>query len=158
MTTRPTTRRKYGRVNVKETEQMLRAGMTQKQVVAEFTRRGEPVSQAAISGAIKDGRIKVDTGRTPTRSGIPWTLLPKHRHYHAARMLRSAARQDAGLEIGATLKPQLAAWQKTLVDEDAVIHYDPDTDEGFWLVPRRHGVDKWWVREPDLDDEGNLIR
>ena len=38
--------------------------------------------------------------------------------------------------------------------EDAVIHYDPDTEEGFWRVPRRGGVDSWWVRDPTIDDDG----
>lgn len=135
-----------------EVEQLLRSGWTQNQVVQMYRDKGVDVSQSAISQAISGGRIKVDTGRAS--GGIPWTLAPEHRWRHAARMLRTQTRLDAGLPIGASLVGQVVAWRAGLEADNSVIHYDPATEEGFWRVPRRAGVDTWWVRDPGLDDDG----
>lgn len=132
----------------KEVEVMLRSGMTQQQVVAVYRERGVNVAQSAISQAISSGRIKVDTNRHS--GGIPWKLRPEHRHLHAARMLRTQARLDAGLEVGKSLLKQVTTWREGLIDEGSVIAYDPETEEGFWRVPRRPGIDLGWVREPNV--------
>ena len=133
----------------KEVEALLRSGWSQMRVVRMYRDKGVDVTQSAISQAITTGRIKIDTDRAT--GGIPWLLKPEHRHRHAARMLRTQARLDAGHDIGQSLIPQLKAWRARLEREDSVIHYDPDTDEGFWRVPRRAGVDLWWVRaQPNL--------
>lgn len=139
-----------------EIEQLLRAGRTQQQVVNLYKARGLDITQSAISQAIAAGRIKVETNRNS--GGIPWKLKPEHRHLHAARMLRSLARLDAGLDIGESLKVQVKTWREGLELEDSVITYDPETPEGFWRVPRRHGIDLGWVREPNLDDDGLPLR
>ena len=139
-----------------EVEQLLRSGWSQMDVVRMYASKGIDVTQSAISQAISTGRVKVDTGRSS--GGIPWTLKPEHRHRHAARMLRSQARLDNELPIGQTLVAQVDQWRRGLEVEDSVIHYDPDTDEGFWRVPRRPGVDLWWVRDPTVDDDGLPVR
>lgn len=131
----------------KEVEAMLRSGMTQTQVVKAYRERGISVAQSAISQAISAGRIKVDTNRNS--GAIPWKLRPEHRHLHAARMLRTQARLDAGLDVGVSLAEQVRTWREGLQLEDSVITYEPETKEGFWRVPRRHGIDTGWVRVPD---------
>lgn len=136
----------------KEIEQLLRSGKTQQDVVDLYSSRGVEISQSAISQAITAGRIKVDTNRHT--GGIPWKLLPQHRHLHAARMLRTLARLEAGLEVGPSLRDQVRTWREGLEIEDSVITYDPDTPEGFWRVPRRSGIDLGWVREPLIGDDG----
>ena len=133
-------------------EQLLRSGWTQIRVVEWYRGRGISVSQSAISQAIAVGRIKVDTNRVS--GGIPWVLKPEHRHRHSARMLRAQTRLDAGLPIGVSMVAQVVAWRESLEAEDSVVHYDPDTKEGFWRVPRRAAVDHWWVRDPAFDDDG----
>lgn len=139
----------------REVEQMLRSGKTQKEVVSIYRQRGIDISQSAISQAIANGRIKVDTNRN--LGSLPWKLMPEHRHLHAARMLRTQARLDAGREVGVTLVKQVQTWREGLLLEDCVITYRPDTHEGFWRVPRRHGVDTWWVRDPRFDDLGREL-
>jgi hypothetical protein len=136
----------------KEVEQMLRSGKTQLEVVDIYRDRGVDISQSAISQAITSGRIKVDTDRHA--GGVPWKLKPQHRHLNAARMLRTIARMDAGMAVGKSLGEQARAWRAGLEDEDSVIAYDPDTEEGFWRVPRRPGIDLGLVREPEIDDDG----
>lgn len=133
-------------------EQMLRAGKTQMEVVDYYRAKGIEVTQSAISQAIKVGRIKIDTNRAG--GGIPWKLKPEHRHLHAARMLRTLARLESGRPIGKTLESQVESWVRGLQEEDSVIAYDPDTEEGFWRVPRRPGIDLWYYRDPSVDDEG----
>ena len=80
---------------------------------------------------------------------IPWKLKPMHRHRHAARMLRTQERLEAGLAVGPSLSRQVEQWRAGLREDDLVIDYDPDTDEGFTRVPRRDGVDWGWVHEPN---------
>lgn len=139
----------------KEVEQLLRSGKTQQEVVHVYRQRGVDIAQSTISQAITSGRIKVDTNRHS--GGIPWKLRPPHRHLHAARMLRTQARLDAGLEVGTSLLSQVTSWREGLEAEGSVIHYDPETPEGFWRVDRREGIDTWWVRDPNRDDDGNEI-
>lgn len=129
-----------------EVEQLLRAGWSQMQVVRFYRTKGVDVSQSAISQAITAGRIKVDTDRAS--GGVPWKVKPEHRQRHAPAMLRAQARLDAGLSIGVTRVPQVEAWRAGMEADNSVIHYDPDTKEGFRRVLRRPGVDLWWVREP----------
>lgn len=120
-----------------------------------YAQRGISITQAAVSLAISTGRIKgVDTNRNT--GGVPWLLKSEHRHRHAARMLRTQSRLDDGME-GPTLLGQVNTWRKGLEMEDTVIHYDPDTEEGFWRVPRCHGIDEWWFRDPTKDDNGATI-
>lgn len=138
-----------------EVEQLLRAGAAQLEVVRMYRDRGVDVTQSAISQAISSGRIKVNTDRNS--GGIPWKLRPEHRHLHAARMLRTLARLEAGLEVGPSLLDQARTWREGLEIENSVITYDPETKEGFWRVPRRPGIDTGWVRDPNVDDEGYQV-
>ena len=139
-----------------EVEQLLRSGWSQTRVVKMYRERGVTVSQSAISQAISSGRIRVDTDRTT--GGVPWRLKAEHRHLHAARMLRTQARLDRGMEIGVSLTKQVESWRSGLEAENSVIHYDPDTTEGFWRVARRPGVDLWWFRDPGVDNAGMPVR
>ena len=132
----------------KEVEALLRSGWSQIRVVRMYRDKGIDVTQSAISQAITTGRIKADTNRAS--GGIPWALRSEHRWSNAARMLRAQNRLDAGHDIGQSLIPQLKAWRARLEREDVVIHYDPDTAQGFSKVPRRPGVDLRWVHEPTV--------
>jgi len=145
------------KLDLKVAERMLRAGATQQDVVEEHKRRGVTVTQKAVSLALVEGRINVPSKYAVTGRGVPWKLKPEHRHANAARLLRSQARKEQGLPIGPSLQKQLERWIAGLLIENEVIHYHPETREGFWRVPRREGIDEWYVREPWIDDDGNPI-
>ena len=146
------------KLDVKLAEQILRQpGRTQADVIAEHARRGITISQPTVSTAIRDGRIKVESKYGIPGYGVPWKLKPEHRHLSPARMLRIQARYEQGKPIGATLERQRQRWVAGLLIENQVIHYDPETPEGFWRFPRRDGIDRWYVREPWIDDDGNQI-
>lgn len=80
---------------------------------------------------------------------IPWAVKDEHRYTYPVSMLRIVARQRAGSELTESDASRLASWLRTREQEDTVVHYDPDTEEGFWYVKRRPGVDKDLIREPE---------
>lgn len=81
---------------------------------------------------------------------IPWKVRDIHaRKYHAG-MLRLQARLDRGQKLNEGDLRRVTAWRNALERDNAVIHYEPDTDVGWWKITRRKGIDKWWIREPDV--------
>lgn len=80
---------------------------------------------------------------------IPWTVLPQHRHAYPLAMLRVEARRRRGDELRETDASRLASWREAL-GNDRVVHYDPDLEGGFFLVPRREGIDLDLIREPSV--------
>jgi hypothetical protein len=72
---------------------------------------------------------------------IPWFVKEEHRWAYPLSMLRAEARRRAGKELTETDEGRLANWLEMLKEEKAVVHYDPDTEEGFFYVPRQEGDD-----------------
>ena len=140
------------RIDYSEASVMLRAGKTQQEVADHFG-----VTQPAINRAIWRGRIKGITYDRATKdnTGVPWSpIRPDHRARYLVRMLRAAARRDRGEKNAPIREAELDNFFKQVESMDFVVHYDPDTGEGFHRVPRRHGIDKGLVRDPWLDDDG----
>lgn len=86
----------------------------------------------------------------------PWVMRakePRNSHY------RTGLRALAAIEQGKSVSDegrQVAARLRRVLGADLVVDYDGDAD-AMVLVPRREGVDKWWIRDPFLDDEGNPV-
>ena len=78
---------------------------------------------------------------------IPWAVAPEHRDRMDLVMLRTEGRLRAGLPVIKERYDQLRTWRRDLEDVDMVIHYEPD--DGFTWVPRRPGVDRDLIREPE---------
>jgi len=95
-----------------------------------------------------DGRIVVDTQL------IPWHVKPEHMADYYVRMLRAEARHRAGREVNEADAERLERFRARLLEDDLVVHYDPDLEEGFVLVPRRQGIDLDLIREPIQGDPG----
>ncbi|APC43272.1 hypothetical protein Joe_32 [Streptomyces phage Joe] len=74
---------------------------------------------------------------------IPWAVKPEHRWLYPIGMLRvEARRREKGEEALSELEAtRLASWKKMLTEENAVVHYDPETEEGFFYIPRQEGDD-----------------
>ena len=128
----------------------LAEGVTQSEIVERLADMGIDTSQSAISML----KSRHATGareaamRTVTRAELlPWTLRPEHRQLHAAKMLRAKSRLDRGEEVGRIQRRQLETWLAGLEADQACIHYDPETEQGFWRVPRRIGIDGI-IRDP----------
>lgn len=72
---------------------------------------------------------------------IPWFVKPEHRWLYPLAMLRIEARRRDDKKLPELEETRLKAWKEMLEQEQAVVHYDPDTEEGFFYVPRQEGDD-----------------
>ena len=141
------------RIDYSEAEQMLRAGATQKEVAQKFG-----VTQAAVSANIKRGNIKVDYPNQTEGRSVPWhPIRTEHRDRYLIRMLRANARRQQGLKSAPVLEAMLDKFLQAAEEQDFVVTYDPDTEEGFFRVPRRPKIDEGLVRDPNLDDSGRPV-
>ena len=117
--------------------QMLRAGHTHKEIVEALAREDYiTVTPQAISAWAR--RNGFDTP-SRARTGYPWRIAPEHRQMLPVRAIQWWTRQEAGEVLPAGAKRRLDAVLEKLDAADAVFHYDPDTIEGWWTVPRRPG-------------------
>ncbi|WP_432006292.1 hypothetical protein [Streptomyces parvus] len=72
---------------------------------------------------------------------IPWLVKEEHRWMYPLGMLRAEARRRAGKKLTEMDEGRLASWLEMLKEENAVVHYDPDTEDGFHYIPRQEGDD-----------------
>lgn len=135
------------RIDYKLAEQMLRRGYTQQRVADFFG-----VTQGAIAAAISRGVIPYEKKRPSTRA-MPWRpIRQEHRQRYLARMLRAAHARDNGMPArSARVERMLDNFLADMRARDFVVDYVPETEEGFFRVPRRPGIDLGYVREPGLD-------
>lgn len=70
---------------------------------------------------------------------IPWAVKSEHRWAYPLQMLRAEGRRRAGMPVRESEAPRLNNWLQMLQDEDAVVHYDPETKDGFFYVRREPG-------------------
>src|SRR6478609_9504236 len=123
-----TTRRASGvqRIDYSEATQMLRAGATQKEVAEKFG-----VTQAAVSANIKRGNIKIEYPNQTAGRSVPWhPIRAEHRDRYLIRMLRAHARREQGLTSAPVLEAMLDKFLQAADEQDFVVTYEPDTDEG----------------------------
>lgn len=88
---------------------------------------------------------------------IPWPITPQHRWHFYFAVLRMEARRRAGASLAKADVSRLEVVKHELAERDLVVAYDPQTEEGFSLVPRRPGIDHDLIREPD-DRQRRTIR
>lgn len=152
--TKTTPKKGRQRIDYSEAEQLLRQGKTQEDVAETFG-----VSQSAVAVAISRGRIKFDYPTQAKGKAMPWTIREEHQQRYLARMLRAYHRREQGLTNAPPLERMLVTFLRSMEESDAVIHYDPELEEGFVRVKRRPGVDDHpLIRRDDLDDDGKPIR
>lgn len=80
---------------------------------------------------------------------IPWGVKPEHRHDYPILMLRKEARRRAGLPISAEDQHAIDAWIRGMKESDVVLHYEPETEDGWFYVPPRPGIDTDLIRKPE---------
>lgn len=80
---------------------------------------------------------------------IPWAVKPEHRWAYPLTMLRLEARARAGEPINAAHAVRHRNFMRRLTEGGLVVSYDPNTAEGFHLVPREaNDVDL--IRQPRI--------
>lgn len=76
--------------------------------------------------------------RRLTRSNqlIPWEVRREHRWAYPVAMLRLESRRRRGVEMTEVEAARLSSFMESLDETECVVHYDPETEEGFFLIPR----------------------
>jgi hypothetical protein len=87
---------------------------------------------------------------------LPWKVKAEHRHLYPAIMLRFEARSRAGRELNDRDSRRLANWKQMLDEDKLVVHYDEETEDGFFYIPREDS-DTDLIRKPKLAT-GNQAR
>lgn len=135
-------------VNEQEVIRWIEEGKTYNWMVEEYERKYNIQTTPSMFGNFRlrrglDRRIGRDDNL------IPWEVKKEHRWHYPLAMLRVEARRREGRPLRESDAQRLASWKQMLAEQDLVVHYDPETEEGFFYVPRREGVDTDLIREPD---------
>jgi hypothetical protein len=134
--------------NMQEALRWLEEGKTYQWIVDEYRRKYQIETTISMWAGIRR-RYGIDTRIVRDDNLIPWAVKPEHRHSHAVSMLRAEARRRAGKTLTSHMEDMLNVWIDGLNRDGTVVHYDPDTDAGWWYVPRRKGVDTDLIRVPE---------
>ncbi|WP_405978876.1 hypothetical protein [Streptomyces sp. NBC_00158] len=136
-------------VNEQEVIQWFREGKTYPEMIRLYEEMYQITTTAPMWSSFRRRR---GLSRRNLRADdlLPWKMKEEHRHQYPPIMLRIEARlreEKAALERGEEPerpvsdrdKKRLASWKKGLTadGQDLVVHYDAETEEGFFLVPRR---------------------
>ena len=106
-------------------------GMTHREIAEKYG-----VARATISAAC----AKYGLSGTMTRHDdtLPWKVLVRHTRLYPARMLRLLGRRRKGMELNETEDKLLDSFVLTLTNEDAIVAYQPDSDEGFLYIDAKY--------------------
>lgn len=134
---------------------MVRKGYSNTQVVAALAERGIEVTSQAVSAWKGRNGFDLQTPSPEALALIPWRIAQEDAKHFFYNNLQIEVRRRRGTKVPKKDMNARDAFVRKLGDLDAVVHYD--TENGWVLVPRRHGVDKDFIREPSLRDDGSLI-
>ena len=87
---------------------------------------------------------------------IPWAVQEHHRWDSILANLRTEARIRAGMDpadLSYALRIRWEAFRRELEETNTVVYYDPQTEQGFFLVPREPG-DTDIIRRPTGRSKG----
>lgn len=111
----------------------LAEGLTQQQIVDAWEAdSGVRVSRSTIAMAIDRYNLRSAHSRPRYFEMIPWEVKTEHAHHNDARMLRLEARRRQGGNLTEKEARILTAWRVLLDERNAVILYDPQTEQGWW--------------------------
>ena len=132
-----------------EVRRWYNQGETYAWMVREYQRKYDLRVSPAIFSYRRSARGWERRQRTRDDGLIPWAVKEEHRWDRNFVMLRLEARSRRfGID---TLRDgdvrDLASFRKRLKADDVVVHYDPNTEHGFSLVPREPS-DSDIVRQP----------
>lgn len=85
--------------------------------------------------------------RTRHTDLVPWEILPEHRYHRFLTWLRQESTRRGGGKLKPDQERRLDWFLDELKELNAVIHYDPETEDGFHLVGRE-AQDTDIIRKP----------
>lgn len=121
-----------------EMRRYLARGLTQQQIADAYEAdTGVKCSRSAIGMAINRYGLKSSTPRPRYDDLIPWKVRPEHRGRLDHKYLHWEKRRREGKSLTPKQLTMLQNWLERLREEKAVVMYNPDTDQGWWWVPRQ---------------------
>ncbi|GAA2776190.1 hypothetical protein GCM10010521_63650 [Streptomyces rameus] len=115
-------------------------GRTYQWMIDEYKRKYDIETVASMWGNFRRRR-GLDRRITRDDDLIPWEVDERHRWKYPVAMLRVEARLRDGRDLTDNERDRLKSWKEMLAEQNAVVHYDPDTEEGFSYIPRQEGDD-----------------
>lgn len=129
-----------------EIDQLARQGKTDAEIAAYLlTNQKIDVTPNAITAWRR--RRGDDYKRPRYPELLPWRVKTEHSYLYTPKMLRILARVRQGLAVNDRDRRRLEVFMEKLEAANAVVHYDPDTEQGWWFVTREPG-DKDIIRQP----------
>ncbi|MFG2923869.1 hypothetical protein ACGFYA_20465 [Streptomyces sp. NPDC048305] len=145
--------------NEQEVIRWFEEGKTYQWMIDEYKRKYGIDTRASMWGNFRKRR-GLDRRIVRDDELIPWFVKEEHRWAYPLAMLRAEARRRAGTVTDAD-RARLTPWLEMLKENNAVVHYDPDTEEGFHFIPRQpedddiiHRPDKKTTPRPNADNAG----
>lgn len=118
--------------------QWVNEGLSHQQIADRTYREtGNRVSRSSVSAAVS--RMGLSTPTNRYREELPWRVKTRHIRAYPARMLRLLGRRRSGQRLNEEEDKRLTAWLNLLDEENAVVAYDPDSEQGFFYVDRKRG-------------------
>ncbi|UZJ23730.1 hypothetical protein RHODO2019_10985 [Rhodococcus antarcticus] len=135
-------------VNEQEVVRWFEEGRTYRWMVEEYRRKYDIETVVSMWSNFRRRR-GLDVRIIRDVALIPWAVKAEHRWLYPVQMLRHEGRRRAGAELREADDVRLDAWIANLAKENLVVHYDPDTEEGFFYIPRE-ARDTDIIREPKV--------
>jgi hypothetical protein len=122
-------------------------GMTLKQIAEKIkSETGVTVSPSSVGAALSRAGL---TNRVRYDDHIPWNpIKTEHNKAYPLVMLRLLARREGGLALTEDQETRLDAWLDRMEEEDAVVLYQYDSEDGFHYVKRRASDGDGYIRRP----------
>lgn len=134
---------------VEQLAELVEQGFTHTQIADMLTQEtGQKITRSAVSVALS--RARLTTPKKDLRTA-PWEVRAMHQNRFDLQMLRVHKRLEEGKPATDKDMKRYRSWRQRLDAEDAVIHYEPRSMQGFWWVRRRPGIDTGLVRLPEPD-------
>lgn len=138
-----------GRRKIQDESEVLRwfdEGRTYAWMVATYREKYAIETTVAMWGNFRRRR-GLDRRITWDDELVPWVVELRHRYDYPALMVRKEARRRAGFDMTGDQHHEIDTWLAGMRSAGTVLHYDPST--GWNYVPRRAGIDRDIIREPD---------
>lgn len=109
--------------------------LSHKEIAARvYEQTGHHVARSTISAALSRAGLTKEQLRY--HDEIPWVVRDEHLREYPVRLLRLLGRRRAGLSLNHEEDKRLSNWLAMLEKENAVVAYDPDSEEGFVYTDR----------------------
>lgn len=129
-----------------------RRGLTQQQMVEAWEEEsGVQVSRSAIAMAMSRHGVEAAKPRPRYEDTLPWHVLDEHKYNSQARLLRLEGRRRQGRSLNSKELQWLTTWRRELEAHNAVVIYDPETEDGFHWVQRTEADDDV-IRRPQSSE------